>query len=46
MERNLDRGFEKRVETPRGKDSGSKTPKMDKIKEDTRKKMYDNFKKR
>ena len=46
MGQNLDRGFEKRPETPRSKDSGSKTPKMDKIKEDTRKKLNDNFKKR
>jgi hypothetical protein len=46
MGRNLDRGFEKRTETPRGNDSGSKTPKMDRVKENTKKKLYDNFKKR
>jgi hypothetical protein len=45
MGKNLDRGFEKRTETPRGNDSGSKTPKADKIKDDTRKKISDNFKK-
>jgi hypothetical protein len=46
MGSNLDRGLDKRTETPRGKDSGSKTPKMDKIKSDTQKKLNDNFKKR
>jgi hypothetical protein len=46
MGRNLDRGFEKRTETQRGKDSGSKTPKMDRVKEDTKKKLHDNLKKR
>jgi hypothetical protein len=46
MERNSDRGVEKRTETPRGSDLGSKTPKADKIKDDTRKKISDNFKKR
>jgi hypothetical protein len=46
MGRNLDSGLDKRTETQRGKDSGSKTPKMDKVKSDTRKKLNDNFKKR
>jgi hypothetical protein len=41
----LDRGLDKRVETQRGNDSGSKTPKIDKIKQDTRKKLSDNLKK-
>jgi hypothetical protein len=43
MGRNSDRGSDKRTETQRGKDSGSKTPKMDKIKSDTKKKLNDNF---
>jgi hypothetical protein len=46
MEKSLDRGLDKRTETPRGKDSGSKTPKIDKIKQDTQKKISNNFKKR
>ncbi len=46
MGRNLDRGLDKRVETQRPKDSESKTPKMDKVKQDTSKKISDNFNKR
>jgi hypothetical protein len=46
MGRNLDRGFEKRTETQQRNDSGSKTPKMDKIKDDTKKKLVDNFRKK
>jgi hypothetical protein len=46
MGRKLDSGLDKRTETQRGKDSGSKTPKMDKIKSDTKKKLSDNFNKK
>ena len=45
MGRNIDRGLDKRVETQKSKDSGSKTPKLDKIKKDTSKQLYDNKKK-
>lgn len=46
MGRNLDKGgLDKRIEKPESKDSGSKTPKMDKIKSDTRSNISENFKK-
>jgi hypothetical protein len=46
MGRSIERRVENGVETQRRNDSGSKTPKMDKIKQDTQKKISDNFKKR
>jgi hypothetical protein len=46
MGRNIDRGLDKRVETQRGKDSGSKSPKTDKVKRETSKKLHDNLKKK
>ncbi len=46
MGRNIDRGLDKRVETQRTKDNSSKTPKTDKIKEETSKKLHDNFKRK
>jgi hypothetical protein len=45
MGRNLDRGLDKRVEIKRSSDSGSKTPKTDRIKSDTAKKLGDNLRK-
>jgi hypothetical protein len=45
MERNIDRGLDKRVETQKTKDNSSKSPKTDKIKEETSKKLHGNFKK-
>ena len=46
MGKNIDRGLDKRVETQRGKDSGSKTPKTDKVKSDTSKRLFENNKKK
>jgi hypothetical protein len=46
MGRNIDRGLDKRVETQRPNDSGSKTPKMDQIRKDTSKKLSDNLNKK
>jgi len=46
MGRNIDRGLDKRVETQRSKDSGSKSPKTDKVKSDTAKKLHENLKKK
>lgn len=43
MERNLDRGLDRRVETQKGDASGSKTPKADAVKRDAAKKLMDNF---
>ena len=43
MGRNLDRGFDKRVESQRSKDS-SKSSKIDRVKENTKKKLHDNLK--
>lgn len=45
MERNIDRGLDKRVETQKTKDNSSKSPKTDKIKEETSKKLHGNLKK-
>jgi|GEM_PF-2223946 hypothetical protein len=45
MGRNLDRGFDKRVESQRSKDS-SKSSKIDRVKENTKKKLHDNLKNR
>lgn len=46
MGRNIDRGLDKGVEKPQTKDSGSKTPKTDKVVRDTRKTLSDNFSKK
>lgn len=46
MGRNLDRGFEKRIETSRGNNSENKTSKSDSIKETTKKNLYDNLEKK
>ena len=46
MEKNIDRGLDKRVETQRSKDSGSKSPKTDKVKSDTSKQLHENLKKK
>lgn len=45
MERNIDRGLDKRVETQKSKDQDSKHPKTDKIKEETSRKLKENLKK-
>lgn len=45
MDRNLDRGLDKRVETQKPKDSSVENPKVLKVKEDTAKKLSENFKK-
>ena len=44
MGKNIDRGLDKRVETQRGKEPKSKSPKTDKVKSDTKKKLYVNLK--
>lgn len=46
MGRNLDRGLDKGVEKQRNDQSGSKSPKTDKVKKETAKKLKDNLKKK
>lgn len=46
MEKNIDRGLDKRVENQRSKDSRSKTPKTDQIKRETSKQLNENLKKK
>jgi len=43
MGQNLDRGLDKRVETQRPKDPGSKTPKTDQVRKETSKQLSDNL---
>jgi|GEM_PF-2999761 len=43
MEKNLDRGLDKKVEIQRSDDAKSKTPKMDKIKRETESNLVKNF---
>ena len=46
MEKNIDRGLDKRVETQKSNDSNSKSPKTDQIKRDTSKQLNENLKKK
>jgi len=46
MGRNIDRGLDKRVETQKSKDSGGKSPKTDKVKSETAKRLNENLKKK
>lgn len=46
MEKNIDRGIDNRVETKKSDGSNSKSPKTDKVKSDTSKKLYDNLRKK
>ena len=44
MGRNLDRGLDKRSNTPKRENSGSKSPKTDRVRKETSRRLRDNNK--